>query len=73
MDYDYDYNKGIALTYENGYIIAQLNIETDVFEQLGGDEEMSDSEIEMHCEEMEKLANRYKAYLRDTENDETYN
>jgi hypothetical protein len=72
MDYTYDYDKGIALTYENGYIIAQLNIETDVFEQLDG-EEMSDGEVEMHCEEMEKLANKYKAYLRDTEHDETYN
>jgi hypothetical protein len=72
MDYDYNYDKGIALTYENGYIIAQLNIETDVFEQLDG-EEMSDGEVEMHCEEMEKLANKYKSYLRDTEHDETYN
>lgn len=70
--YEYEYYQGIATTKENGWIICQLNIETDVFEQLEG-EEMSDGEVEMHCEEMEKLANKYKAYLRDTEHDETYN
>ena len=73
MIYEYEYYQGIAITKENGWTICQLNIETDVFEQLGGDEEMSDGVIEMHCNEMEKEAKKYKAYLRSTENDETYN
>jgi len=68
--YEYDQLTGVSTTKEDEHTVAQLHINSDVFEQLDG-EEMSDGEIEMHCEGMYKEYDRIKELEKSFENDIT--
>ena len=69
--YEYDHYTGKATTREDGFLVAELDINKDIFEQLDG-EEMSEGVVEMLCDEMFKVAEKYKQFLNDVEHDETY-
>ena len=69
--YEFDYETMTVTAYEDGASIATLNINTDRFEQLDGDE-MSDGVIEMHCEEMMKVYERHMELREGFKNEDEY-
>ena len=68
FNYEFDYETMTVTAYEDGASIATLDINTDRFEDMDR-EEMSDGVIEMHCDEMMKVYERYMQNRRDMEND----
>lgn len=69
--YKFNYETMTAAAYEDGALIATLNIMTDVFEDMDR-EEMSDSIIEMHCDEMYKEYERQMRLREDFKNEDEY-
>ena len=70
--YEYDPETGIAYTREDNAIVASLNIMTLKFEDMDS-EEMSDSVVEMHCDEMEKAYQDYTDMVESLKGEEQYN
>ena len=62
--YEFDFYTKMAETKEDGFPVAQINIDTEVFEQIGGDDDMSDGEIEMHCEGMMEIVDNHMRIRR---------
>lgn len=69
--YEFDYETMTVTAYEDGASIATLNINTDRFEDMDS-EGMSDGVIEMHCDEMMKVYERYMELREGFKNEDEY-